>query len=78
MNGLNANLIERFHGTLKSRTKIMRGLKNSKSAKLFLGGFLIHNNFFRPHMSLSDKTPAVIAGINLPFRNWEGLIRHQC
>ncbi len=75
---INTNLIERFHGTLKDRTKIMRGLKNSKSAKLFLGGFLIHYNFFRPHMSLKDRTPAVTAGINLPFRNWEGLIRHQC
>ena len=75
---INTNLIERFHGTLKDRTKIMRGLKNSESAKLFLNGFLVHYNFFRPHMSLRDRTPAVIAGINLPFRNWEGLIRYQC
>jgi len=74
---ININLIERFHGTLKQRTKIMRGLKSIQSARLILGGFVIHYNFFRPHMSLEDRTPAEIAGIRLPFKNWEGLIRHQ-
>ncbi len=74
---ININLIERFHGTLKQRTKIMRGLKSIESAKLILDGFVIHYNFFRPHMALEDKTPAVVAGIRLPFRNWEGLIRYQ-
>lgn len=74
---ININLIERFHGTLKQRTKIMRGLKSIESAKLILGGFVIHYNFFRPHMTLEDKTPAEVAGIKLPFKNWEGLIRYQ-
>jgi len=74
---INTNLIERFHGTLKQRTKVMRGLKSTESAKLILGGFLIHYNFFRPHMALDDRTPAEAAGINLPFRNWEGFLRYQ-
>lgn len=74
---ININLIERFHGTLKQRTKIMRGLRNIDSARLILGGFVIHYNFFRPHMALKDKTPAKVAGIKLPFKNWEGLIRYQ-
>jgi len=37
----NTNLIERFHGTLKDRTKIMRGLKNIDTARLFTQGWLL-------------------------------------
>jgi hypothetical protein len=55
----------------------MRGLKSMETAKMVLEGFVIHYNFFRPHMTLENKTPASVAGIKLPFRNWEGLIRHQ-
>jgi transposase-like protein len=66
----NTNLIERFHGTIKSRTKVMRGLHTVESARLFLDGWLVHYNFFRPHMSLRDKTPAQVAGIRFPLRHW--------
>jgi len=47
----NNNFIERFHSTLKSRTKVMRDLKSMETARTFLDGWLIHYNFFRPHMS---------------------------
>jgi len=67
----NTNVIERFHGTIKSRTKVMRGLHTVESARLFLDGWLVHYNFFRPHMSLRDRTPASVAGIRFPFRNWK-------
>lgn len=66
----NTNFIERFHGTLKERTKVMRGLHSMESARLFLDGWLVHYNFFRPHMSLNDSTPASVASIKFPFRNW--------
>jgi hypothetical protein len=69
--GNNTNRIERFHGTLKSRTKVMRGLHTIESARLFMDGWLVHYNFFRPHMSLKDSTPAVVAGIRCPLRNWK-------
>ncbi len=69
----NANYIERFHSTLKSRTKVMRGLHTVESAKKYLDGWLVHYNFFRPHMSLKDSTPARVAGIQFPFRNWKEL-----
>lgn len=72
----NTNLIERFHGTLKARTKVMRGLKNRETAKLIMDGWLIHYNFFRPHESLKDKTPAQKAGIKLPFKNWLEVVQH--
>lgn len=68
-------VIERFHGTLKARTKVMRGLKTRKSAKLFTDGWLIHYNFFRPHEALGDKTPAQKAGIRFPFRNWLDVVK---
>lgn len=71
---VNTNLIERFHGTVKDRTKVMRGLHTLKSATLFLDGWLVHYNFFRPHMSLKDKTPATVAGIRFPFHNWKDMV----
>lgn len=66
----NTNLIERFHGTLKGRIKVMRGLKKPETALLFLDGWLIHYNFFRPHEALGDKTPAEKAGLDFPCKNW--------
>ncbi len=69
-----ANLIERFHGTIKERTKVMRGLHTVETAKKFLDGWLIHYNYFRPHTSLKDKTPAQMAGIKFPFRNWKDVV----
>ena len=68
-----ANIVERFHGTIKSRTKVMRGLHTIASARLFLDGWLVHYNFFRPHMSLRDRTPASVAGMHFPFRNWKDI-----
>jgi transposase-like protein/ribosomal protein L37AE/L43A len=69
------NLIERFHGTLKARTKVMRGLKKRETAKLITDGWLIHYNFFRPHEALGEKTPAEKAGIKFPFRNWLDVVK---
>lgn len=71
----NTNMIERFHGTIKSRTKIMRGMKGIKTAELIMDGWLIHYNFFRPHESLKGKTPSQKAGIIFPFKNWEDVLR---
>jgi transposase-like protein len=68
------NLIERFHGTLKDRTKIMRGLKDIKSARLITEGWLLHYNYIRPHEALKGKTPAEVAGIKYPYHNWEGVV----
>jgi transposase-like protein len=76
------NLIERFHGTLKDRTKVVRGFKTFDTASLILEGFRIHYDFFKPHLSLKelppkgqDKTPAEVAGINSPYKTWTDLVR---
>jgi hypothetical protein len=70
----NTNLIERFHGTLKDRTKVMRGLKNVESAIEFTEGWLVHYNFFRPHSVLGDKTPAEAAGLQSLYENWADVV----
>jgi transposase-like protein len=66
----NTNLIERLHGSIKARTKVMRGLKGIPSAYLFMNGWTTHYNFFRGHEALGDKTPAEVAGVTSPFKNW--------
>ena len=68
-------LVERFHQTLKSRTKIMKGLKTRKSARLILDGWLVFYNFLRTHEGLGGKTPAEKAQIKSPFRNWLDIVR---
>jgi len=67
------NIVERLHGTVKDRTKVMRGLKSFDSTESILEGFAIHYNYVRPHQSLNGKTPAQVARIQAP-NNWKSLI----
>lgn len=67
------NIVERMHGTVKDRTRVMRGLKKFESTRDLLEGFTIHYNLCRPHQSLNGKTPAQAARMNAPS-NWKGLI----
>ena len=73
---LNTNLIERFQGTVKERTKVFRGLKTMESAKIISDGFIVHYNYLRPHMTLNGRTPATAAGLKLPFKTWIELVRY--
>jgi len=73
----NTQKIERWHSTLKSRTKVMRGLKNFETATDFINGWLVHYNYLRPHTALDDKTPAEVAGIVFPYKNWADITRHK-
>ena len=72
---INTNIIERWHSTLKERTKVLRGFKSLDSAELILDGFLVNYNFFRPHYALGNRTPADVARVNTPVRNWTELVR---
>lgn len=67
------NVVERLHGTLKDRTKPMRGLKSFESTKAILEGYVVHYNCVRPHQSLGGKTPAQASRVSAPS-NWKGLI----
>ncbi len=68
------NISERSHGTIKQRTKVMRGLHSKESARLVMDGWLVHYNFFRPHESLKGKTPGEAAGAEIPFTSWQDVV----
>ncbi len=74
---INTNIIERWHGTLKDRIKVLRGFKQVPSALTIIEGWLTHYNFFRPHESLNDRTPAQAAGITAQFQNWADVVQSQ-
>jgi len=65
------NIVERVHGTLKDRTRTMRGLKNDKEAKSLLDGYIINYNYCRKHQKIG-MTPAEAAGIHI--KGWKQLI----
>lgn len=71
----NTNLIERLHGTIKERTKVMRGLRTPETAERFLDGWAVYYNYMKPHESLDSKTPAEAARCNYTFRDWVDITR---
>ncbi len=75
--GRSTRAIERLHGTIKDRTKVMRGLANRNTAQLVMDGWAVHYNFFRPHMGLGGKTPAEAAGVKSPFRSWADVVSRR-
>jgi len=68
------NLIERFHGTMKDRTNVIRGFKNMKNAQLLTDAWLVHYNFFKEHESLGNIPPAQKMG-HVPFKDWIDVIK---
>ncbi len=69
------NIIERFQGTLKDRTKVLRGFKELATAQLITNGFLVNYNFIRPHESLENKTPSEFIHTEIPFHTWAEAVR---
>lgn len=69
------NIIERFQGTLKDRTKIIRGFKSMKTAELLTDAWLVHYNFFKEHEALGNIPPAQKMGLITPFKNWAEVVR---
>jgi transposase-like protein len=69
------NRIERMQGTIKERTKVLWGFKTVPTARIILSGFGVHYNYFRPHLSLDNHTPAEAAKIQSPVKNWIELVR---
>jgi transposase-like protein len=72
---VNNNRMERYHGTFKERSKVMRAIKKPDSA--FIEGQRIYYDYLRPHSGLEGKTPAQAAGIELELgvNKWQSLIR---
>ena len=74
---MNNNRIERFHGTVRERNKVMRAIKKPDST--IIEGQRIYYNHIRPHMALEGKTPAEVAGIDLQLEGnkWETIIKKE-
>lgn len=71
----NNNLSERLQGTIRQRTKVMRGMHSPETARMVMDGWTLHYNYFRLHEALGNKTPASKADIQSPFANWEDVAR---
>jgi len=67
--------IERFHGTLKDRTKVFRSFRDIDTLIDFTDGWLVYYNYFRPHESLNGKTPAESAHLKYDVKDWADLAR---
>jgi hypothetical protein len=67
--------MERMNGEIRDREKVFRGLKKPDTP--ILAGYQIYHNYVRPHMGLSGKTPADLAGIQVEGHDkWLTLIQN--
>ena len=73
--GESTSEIERFHGTLKDRTKVFRAFHDVETLIQFTDGWLVYYNYFKPHESLEGKTPAEAAHVKYDIHNWADLAR---
>ncbi|MBI2849678.1 MAG: IS1/IS6 family transposase [Chloroflexi bacterium] len=71
--GENTSQIERFHGTIKDRTKVMRAFRSLETLHDFMNGYLVYYNYFKPNDALEGKTPAEAAKIDYQIKNWKDL-----
>lgn len=67
--------IERWHNTIKERTKVMRAFRNTETLLQFADGFIAFYNFMRQHEGIGSKTPAEAAGIEYEAKTWGKLVR---
>jgi len=65
--------IERFHGTIKDRTKVMRAFRDLETLHQFMNGYLVYYNYFKPNEALDGKTPAEAAKVDYQIKNWKDL-----
>lgn len=69
------NIVERLHGTEKSRTKVMRAFDQVDGAASLMDGWRVHYDMVRDHQTLG-MTPAEAAGIpKLEGFRWLNLIK---
>ena len=73
-NRSNNNMVERLHGTIRQRNKVMKGLDEEDTAQTMMDGMRIYYNFMRPHIALNGKTPAEKAKVSAGTQTWKSLI----
>ena len=73
------NLIERFHRTLRERTKLYYGFRPKGNSIKLLNLDYTFYNFLRPHSGIANKTPAEMLGLDLKLSHDEtGLYKLVC
>jgi putative transposase len=70
----NNNRMERCIGSIKGRTKVMRGMQNAETGNELMRGWMSYYNFIRPHMALGGMTPAEAKGI-APKSGWLQILK---
>ncbi len=71
--GESTSQIERFHGTIKERTKVMRAFRDMETLIQFMDGYLVYYNYFKPNDALNGKTPTEAAKVDYQPKNWKEL-----
>ncbi len=71
--GESTSQIERFHGTIKDRTKVMRAFRDMDTLIQFMNGYLTYYNYFKPNEALNGETPAEAAKVDYQIKNWKDL-----
>jgi putative transposase len=66
--------VERFHETLKERTKVMKAFRDIDTLIDFAKGFLTYYNFLKPHEALKGKTPAEKAKLRYDVKTWADVV----
>jgi putative transposase len=66
--------VERFHETLKERTKVMKAFRDIDTLLEFAKGFLTYYNFLKPHEALKGKTPAEKAKLRYEVKTWADVV----
>lgn len=68
------NLIEAFHKQFKTWYKTKQGFNSFDSANSLIMMFVFFYNFIRPHSSLSNQTPAQVAGLKCSEKEQKSLL----
>ena len=72
---VNNNLSERLQGTIRDREKTLRGLDGLESGQRYFDGWQTNYNVIREHEGIKFQTPAEMAGVNPPFKEWADVVR---
>ena len=74
---INNNLSERMQKSYRSREKTLEGMDSLATGQRFLDGWTFNYNHIRDHWALRDQTPASVAGVKSPFREWADVVRAE-
>ena len=69
------NRIERFHGTEKERTKVMRGFDQEHGCESLMEGFRVHYNLVKSHQALGCTPSEATGNTDVDGFRWLNIIK---